>query len=87
MTKQPSSDAHWRDSARPARFFMFDAKACLPLLLLLFHIRLWTFIVAVSTVIFLSVLSHYGFTTTVFVRWLRTTLAGKRKLANPWWLF
>ena len=84
--KQPSSDASWRDSARPARFFMFDAKACFPLLLLLFHIRLWTFIVAITTMVFFTLLSRYGFSTTVFVRWLRTGLAGRRKPANPWWL-
>ena len=86
MIRQPSSDAHWRDSARPAKLFIFDAKASFPLLLLLFHIRLWTFILAVTTMIFLTILNRYGFSTTVFARWLRTSLAGKRKVANPWWM-
>jgi intracellular multiplication protein IcmT len=86
MVQQPSSDAHWRDSARSARFFIFDAMACFPMLLLLFHIRLWTFILAISTMVFLALLGRYGFTTIVFARWLRTSLAGKRKVANPWWM-
>ncbi len=86
MVKQPSADAHWRDSARPAKFFMFDAKASFPLLLFLLHIRLWTFVLAVTVMLFLTVLSRYGFSTTVFTRWFRTSLAGKRKMANPWWL-
>lgn len=77
--------AHWRDSARVARFFFMDARAAFPLLLFLLHIRLWTFIVAVSATLFFGILERYGFSFIVFWRWLRTTLVGKRKVAAPWW--
>jgi intracellular multiplication protein IcmT len=77
--------AHWRDSARNVRFFFVDYRACFPLLVLLFHIRLWTFIVAIIAVLFFTALERYGFTVAVFSRWLRAFLAGPRKMAQPWW--
>lgn len=82
----PSHNAHWRDSARPSKLFMFNSTATFPLLLFLFHIRMWTFIVAIMVMLFLTAIERYGFTITVFFRWLRTFVAGKRKLARPWWM-
>ena len=80
-----SVNAHWRDSARRPRFLMFDARATFPLMLLLFHIRIWTLVVAVLGTTFFGMLERYGFTVDVFIRWTRTILAGKRKMAVPWW--
>lgn len=84
--KLPPADAHWRDSARPTKFFIFDAKAAFPLLLFLLHMRLWTFIVAIVAWLFFTYLNYRGFSIAVFLRWLRSTLAGKRKMAIPWWI-
>ena len=80
-----SDTAHWRDSARPARFFMVDSRAAFPLLFFLMHIRIWTFALALMTVIFFGVIEHYGFSVPVFGRWLRAFIAGPRKVAIPWW--
>jgi intracellular multiplication protein IcmT len=80
-----SSTAHWRDSARAARFFLIDYRAAFPLLLAILHIRVWTFAAAIITMFFLALLERYGFTVTVFLRWLRSTLAGPHKVAIPWW--
>lgn len=77
--------AHWRDSARNVRFWIVDYRACFPLLILLFHIRLWTFTFAVVATIFFSMLERYGFTPAVFMRWMRSYIAGPRKIAQPWW--
>ncbi len=77
--------AHWRDSARSARFWVFDCRAALPFLLFLLHIRLWSFILAVTATLFFGALERYGFRVDVFMRWLRSTLAGRRKMARPWW--
>lgn len=84
--RQPKPDAHWRDSARPAKLWVFDARAAFPLLMFIVHIRMWTFVVALSTMVFLSILNHYGFSVIVFARWLRSFLAGRRKIAVPWWM-
>ena len=77
--------AHWRDSARSVKFFFVDFRACFPLLFLLFHIRLWTFVLAVVATAFFAGLERYGFSVTVFLRWMRAYVAGPRKIAQPWW--
>ncbi len=84
---QPAAGAHWRDTARVARFFMVDARAAFPLLLCLLHIRLWTFLLAMVALTFFAALERYGFTVTVFKRWIRSVFAGKRKIARPWWKY
>jgi len=77
--------AHWRDSARSVRFWFVDFRACFPLLIFLLHIRLWTFLIAVVATAFFAALERYGFTPSVFARWLRSYIAGPRKIAHPWW--
>lgn len=84
--KAPSTDAHWRDSARYPRFFFIDARAAFPLLLALVHITLWTILTAVAAMVFFAILNRYGFTVAVFGRWVRSLVAGPRKIAAPWWL-
>ena len=76
---------HWRDSARTARFFGIDARAAFPLLLLLLHIRLWTFVICVVFTLFFAAIERYGFSVVVFGRWLRCAITGPRKMSCPWW--
>lgn len=85
MANQHDSYAHWRDSARPAKFFIVDYRAAFPLLLFLLHIRWWSFLLAIVAILFFTLLERYGFTVNVFLRWLRSGLAGKRKFARAWW--
>ena len=80
-----SESTHWRDSARSAKFFMIDATAAFPLVFFCLHIKLWSFIVAVLSMIFFTVLRRYGFSITVFFRLLRGFVAGPRKFSIPWW--
>ncbi len=77
--------AHWRDSSRTVRFWFIDSRACFPLLIFLLHIRLWTFLLALIAVLFFVVLERYGFTPEVFMRFMRSYIAGPRKIAQPWW--
>jgi intracellular multiplication protein IcmT len=85
MARNEHLSAHWRDSARQARFFMIDAQAAFPFLIFLLHIRWWTFFLALAATFFFSFLAKYGFTVPVFFRWIRTALAGPRKIADPEW--
>jgi len=80
------STAKWRDSARNPKFFIVDYRACFPLLALLFHISWSTLIFAILGTIFFTALNYYGFTIPVFLRWIRTTLAGPYKPSLPWWM-
>ena len=79
-------EAHWRDSARSIRFFIWDGKAAFPMVFFLVYMHIWTLIVAVASMMFFTLLNRYGFSPIVFFRWLRSTLAGRRKMAIPWWL-
>ena len=77
--------AYWRDTARPAWFFIIDYRAAFPLLVFLLHIRLWTFLLAFVVVLFLYLLEKYGFTVPIFIRLFRAWLAGPVKNASGWW--
>ena len=46
--RAPAPNAHWRDSARPAKFFIIDFRAVFPIFFCTLHLRLWTVIVAVG---------------------------------------
>lgn len=80
-----SPTAHWRDSARTARFFMVDARAAFPIFIFLMHIKVWTGMLVVVSAVFFGVIEHYGFTVPVFLRWLRGVAAGPVKSSQPWW--
>lgn len=85
MANRFAETAHWRDSARSARFFMVDARAAFPLFLFLMHIRVWTGVLVLVSAVFFGIIEHYGFTVPVFLRWIRGFLAGNLKSALPWW--
>lgn len=82
---RPQTGAHWRDATRMPRFFMVDALAAFPLLLMLLHFRLWTFALAISAMIFFMILERFQFTVPVFLRFVKSFLAGPHKIAFPWW--
>ena len=75
----------WRDSARDPRFFIVDANAAFPLVLFLLHIRMWTFGLAVLSIIFFAVLERFKFTVPIFFRWIRSSIAGPIRVARPSW--
>jgi len=81
-----NANAHWRDSARPVKFFIWDGRAAFPVVILLVHISWWTFFLTIGLIIFFSILNRFGFTPIVFFRWLRNLIAGPRKIAVPWWM-
>ena len=85
MADNFSPTSHWRDSARTARFFMVDARAAFPIFLFLMHIRVWTGMLVIFSAVFFAFIEHYGFTVPVFLRWIRTFLAGSVKSSQPWW--
>ncbi|WP_229294401.1 type IVB secretion system protein IcmT, partial [Legionella pneumophila] len=56
-----------------------------PIFLFLMHIRVWTGVLVLVSAIFFGIIEHYGFTVPVFLRWLRSFLAGSVRSARPWW--
>jgi intracellular multiplication protein IcmT len=81
-----SQDAHWRDSARNAKFFIVDAKAVFPVFLFILNISWWTFSILIVSILFFSIIEKFGFTLPVFWRWIKSFIAGPVKNSSPWWL-
>lgn len=79
--------ASWRDSARYPKFFFLDSRAVFPIFIFLVHIQVWTFAVAITAMVFFSLLMRFGFTLSSFMRFFRAFIAGKRKMAKPWWAY
>ncbi len=75
---------HWRDNMRPARFFMFDARAALMIVLLLIHPRPWTFVLFVLALVLFNVLERFGLTFEAALRRLRSWLCGNDRPAIIW---
>jgi len=76
---------HWRDASRSPRFFFMDFRAAFPLVVFLLHITWLTFGIAVAFVIFFSILERFRFTIPIFLRWVKSTLAGSLRSTRPWW--
>ncbi len=75
-------DIHWRNTQRPVRFFMLDARAFLAILLFLVHERLWTFIIAVLGMMVFWFLERRGLTFESYLRAFRCWIVGTRRPAN-----
>ena len=80
-----SAGAHWRDSARSVRFFIWDGKTAFPLLIFLIYMSWVTFGITIVTITFFTILNYFGYSINVFFRLLRARIAGPRKAAIPWW--
>ena len=73
---------HWRNSMKPVRFFAFDARAALPLPLLLVYFRLSTVILTIIFLIFFRILEQKGLTFPAAMRTARQGLVGR---IRPGW--
>ena len=73
--------AHWRDTYKPARFFMLDARAGVPIILCALHIRPWTIGIALLVVILFWVLERRGLSFQSAFRAFRAELAGNHRPA------
>ncbi|NBW56992.1 phosphoesterase [bacterium] len=76
---------HWRDSARPARFFIVDANIIYPILLFLFNISYRTLIILGVSFVFFLTLDRVGFTVKKTIRYLKVQISGKIRYRRGWW--
>lgn len=77
--------AHWRDSARTVKFFIWDGKTAFPLVIFLMHISWITLGVTLATITLFTVLNYFGYRLEVFLRIIRNAIAGSRKAVIAWW--
>lgn len=73
--------SHWRNTARPARFFAIDARACLVVFLFLVHIRMWTLVLMIGVLIAATIMERYGMTLPVMLRRVRVFFVGHKRPA------
>lgn len=74
---------HWRNSMRTVRFLAFDARAALPLPLLLVHARWSTLILTIVFLSFFRFLERKGLTFPAALRTMRVIIVGNFR---PGWL-
>ncbi len=70
---------HWRNTMRTVRFFAFDARAALPLPLLLVYARWSTLILTIVTLLVFRFFERRGLTFPAALRNLRAWVAGKER--------
>lgn len=81
---QERQNWHWRNSMRVVRFIAFDARAALPLCVLLFRLADWRFwFLAIVNLLVFRYFERKGLTTPAALRNFRAWLVGKDR---PGWV-
>lgn len=75
-------DNHWRNSGKPIRFFMVDARAFSATFFFLIHARPWTFILALLVMFIFWLMERRGLLFRAAVRAVRSWLLGTRRPAT-----
>lgn len=75
-------DIHWRNTQKPARFFVLDARAFIAFMVFMVHARTWTLVIAIVVMIFFWILERYGLTFDASLRAIRCWFFGKKRPAN-----
>lgn len=70
---------HWRNSMRIVRFFMLDARAAIPFLVLLVYFRLSTLMIAIIVTTIFYFLERKGLTFASALRNLRLWIIGRER--------
>ena len=77
-------DTHWRNTQKPARFFMLDARAFAALFLFLIHARLWTLALAGVVMLLFWLLEQRGLTfRIIFARFSQLDFGNQASRESP----
>jgi intracellular multiplication protein IcmT len=74
--------AHWRDTYKPARLFFIDARAGIPLLACLLHIRIWSVLLAAAFIVLFWYLERIGLDAASAMRAARSWVVGNERPAK-----
>jgi intracellular multiplication protein IcmT len=77
-------DYHWRNTMKPVRFFMVDARVAFFLMMFILHMRIWTFFTFVAFMLFFWYLERRGLSFGAALRTFRTWILGRRRPAWLW---
>ena len=71
----------WRDTGRPVKLVFLDARACLPVLVFVVYWSWTTLYIAITGLVFFSIISFLGLTLPAMLRLLRRLLVGPVRTA------
>jgi len=74
---------HWRNTMHTIGAFGVDARAAVPLLLFLGHVRWWSFWLAMGSTVFFCALCWAGLSLPACARRIRSRLVGRARPAVP----
>lgn len=75
---------HWRNTMKPVRFFMLDARAGFFIILLLVHARIWTLVLMITVNAIFWILERKGLSFMSAIRAIRLWLIGNYR---PAWVY
>ena len=73
------SDTHWRNSMKPARFFFMDARAAVPFVVVLLHLRWYTLVGAAITTLIFYIMETRGLGFAAALRAFRVWLVTRKR--------
>lgn len=75
----------WRATALPVKIGPLDARVCLPILLWVLYWSWTTFFIAITSIVFFSLVSFMGLSIPGMLRYLRRLLCGPIRTGVPVW--
>ena len=72
-------DTHWRNSMKPARFFFMDARAAVPFVFTLLHLRWYTIVMAGITTLIFYLLEQRGMSFDAALRGMRVWFVTRKR--------
>jgi intracellular multiplication protein IcmT len=75
----------WRYTALPVKVAILDARACIPVLVFVLYWSWTTAYIAITGIIFFTVISWFGLTVPAVIRVIRRLLVGEVRPAVPAW--
>lgn len=84
MAEPPQRTWHWRNTMKPVRFFIFDARAGIFCMLVLVHFRLWTLGVMFLFLAIFWAFERKGLSFAAALRALRVWMVGRYR---PAWIY
>ena len=81
---ETAGDWHWRNSMKPIKFFALDARAAAAFLLVIMHMRLWTFYLCIVITSAFHIVERSGYTVPSALRSIRSWIVGDNR---PAWMY
>jgi intracellular multiplication protein IcmT len=75
----------WRNTALPVKVAILDARACIPVLIFVLYWSWATAYIALTGIVFFTVISWFGLTVPAVARLMRRVLVGSVRAAVPAW--